>query len=917
MSLIDTIRGLARRILWVHGGSGLGWGLVVAAIALAFGVWLDLVWELSPLLRVANALGAAALVPLTLGLAMWLGLRRAQPDAVARRVDRLLGANGSVRAGVELALQTPEDDALSRGMAALAVDRAAREMTSVSPAKVAPVVTALRAWTGTGVIAIATIALAVMAPRFVRSEWLRWTDPFGDHPPYSRLVFHVDPEEVRVVYGTAADIRVRVEGGTAEKLDLMLQADGSAAETLPMFPEGPTQWRASLTRVTRSGQFWVRAGSARSVRYPLRVITVPVIEDVAFHVEPPAYTNRPAYEGPLPQGGITGLAGTKVTVRVRSNRPLSSGKVTFEAGDKSDRAAETCALATANEPTSVMGAFELRQPGKARLRIFDVEGQGSVAEFTIPIAIVTDEPPRIRITEPPAFSFATPTAKLPVALIATDDYGLARVELFRSLNDSRPLGAAEKLPTPAPLRWSGSTLLSLSSYGLTPGDIIKLQARAVDTDPAGPNVAESATVIVKIISQEDFDRLALAQRSIEMLFSKYQQAQRHMENLKNEVDRLRRKRKETKDDDAGRAALQKELDALADRLAKSAEALDKLAKEDLPYEMDELLKKHLAQASRQLQRLSERGRAAARGGGSIGPMFDSLEEMLRALEEMKDKLEKEAIIPLETLAAVEPFMEQAAIIELVHRRQKALVARLKDVNDNIAKDGWRRPATEARELQQDIRKMLTKALDKLEDLLADLDAKALDLEDFAKDVREFIDGLRGAGVIEAMSEAERELENFAVPRGFAEAKRALDLLEEFLTRHKPEDLANGAGGGQGRIRFTPGMRNALRQTLSQMLGERGFGRGEMARQNDNIGLYGGANLPQDFASSRAGKNSTSKKDGGGAAATRDSGDNAPRANETPGGQVQGSTGEAAVPITYRRRVADYFQRIADETSRPR
>jgi hypothetical protein len=33
----------------------------------------------------------------------------------------------------------------------------------------------------------------------------------------------------------------------------------------------------------------------------------------------------------------------------------------------------------------------------------------------------------------------------------------------------------------------------------------------------------------------------------------------------------------------------------------------------------------------------------------------------------------------------------------------------------------------------------------------------------------------------------------------------------------------------------------------------------------------------------------------------------------PQGQVQGAKGDAAVPITYRRRVADYFQRIADET----
>src|SRR5205807_8028382 len=128
--------------------------------------------------------------------------------------------------------------------------------------------------------------------------------------------------------------------------------------------------------------------------------------------------------------------------------------------------------------------------------------------------------------EPPPVSFVTPDVALPVLLAAEDDYGLRRVQLFRSLNDSRALPLSWSLPEPAPTRWSTTALLPLSSYGLSPGDEIKLFARAEDNDPAGPNGAESAIVTVRIISQEDYEKLVRAREGIEVLLSKYRQARR-------------------------------------------------------------------------------------------------------------------------------------------------------------------------------------------------------------------------------------------------------------------------------------------------------------------------------------------------------------------------------------------------------
>ena len=48
---------------------------------------------------------------------------------------------------------------------------------------------------------------------------------------------------------------------------------------------------------------------------------------VRFRILPPAYTRDAAYEGPLPQGGISALAGTVIEVQATSNRPLKRGTV--------------------------------------------------------------------------------------------------------------------------------------------------------------------------------------------------------------------------------------------------------------------------------------------------------------------------------------------------------------------------------------------------------------------------------------------------------------------------------------------------------------------------------------------------------------------------------------------------------------
>ena len=92
-------------------------------------------------------------------------------------------------------------------------------------------------------------------------------------------------------------------------------------------------------------------------------------------------------------------------------------------------------------------------------------------------------------------------------LAGEDDYGISRVQLFRSLNDSRALPMDFSLGKTARPRFDGNEALPLSAYGLSPGDNIKLFARIEDNDPDGPKGFETPVVEVRIISQEQFESM--------------------------------------------------------------------------------------------------------------------------------------------------------------------------------------------------------------------------------------------------------------------------------------------------------------------------------------------------------------------------------------------------------------------------
>ena len=906
------LRHLAFRLLAIGAAAGVCWGVTAAMLVLLNGAWLDLLWEMPPRVRVVcSALAAAAVLALITGALTW-ARRRGTPQFLAQELDRVAGSGGQIRSGVDLALAPAPASTLSVGLADLAVRHAETLSASIPGSRAVP---ARPLWWSLGGLSLLTAGVAVLVlvmPRLAYTQWLRFSDPYGDHPPYSRVAYHVEPGDVQVIYGQGLDIRVTTEGAAVERVDLVVQPDeGAAAEMVPMFPEADGGWRATVAQVTAPGQYHVRSHAGRSKKFRIGVTTVPRLEQVRFRVTPPAYTNHQPYEGPLPQGGLSGLPGTRVQIWAKSNRPLSSGSV---------RVPPTDSNAVKLEPLSpgsqeVSGTFEIAVQGKMRLWVTDTDDQRSLEEFVAPVNLLADERPFIRLLEPPAQSLATPHANLPIVLAAEDDYGIARIQLFRSLNDSRAMPLDVPVPLPPRTRFTETVVLPLETYGLLPGDEIKLFGRVEDNDPAGPKGAESPLAVVRIISQDDFERMLRQREGLEVLLNKYQQALRRMESAQEETDRLRKKAREKPPEQDADKEFRDELEKLADRLQKDADDLRKSAAKKMPYDLDQHLSKELAKLAQQLEAAAQSARTLSRQPGlKNGKASEALAKLQKQLEGDRLQYEQQVMEGLEHLASLFPLLEEQARFISLYERQKELAERLRSLKGRDKEDS---PQLKARmrdlqQSQQEIRAELENLLDRIEDHVAKLpeDRK---LDKLRESAREFVKAARASGAAEAMTEAESGLAEFSGTRGHAGAQKAAEALEKLISQ------CNGMGGeGMLCLRFSPSLSAGLGNTIEQLLGEMGFGNGQgngngySARSNSlaNMGLYG--SMPTSLSGDRGGSSRSASPRGSGARGRSDRAE-ATSAEAASKSSAAGAA-DASVPPSYRRRVAEYFQRIADETS---
>lgn len=752
---------------------------------------------------------------------MWIGLvavvfliglgslRHHDRATSARRVDEALGSTrGIVRSAVDLAADSDATTSeLGKMLRSRAIGKAADALQAVPVAGRWPVQELRRHGLAALGLLLALLVLSLVFPGPWGTSLRRLLYPLADIPPFSRYQFQVKETSPRVHYGEDLLLAVDVGGAPVEEAvwaQVRDPATGTVSRARCFRGSSGTEFTHRLEKVVGPVDVSFALGKARSNWIPVEVLYQPKISSADVEITPPAYTGLPVDRFPLGSKELRGLEGSRIALRLTSNRHLSKGTATItplndRLRERLGEVIETQALST----KEIIFTWTLRATANVKVDIADVRGTFSAAPLEVTQTALPDNPPGAEIVQPPPMSVATPRSVLPLDLRGEDDFGLGRVSMVRSLvgfRDRAELLAEGLLPR----TFSKKESIELEPLGARPGDVLEFYAEASDRNPSLLGITTSGVARVQIISEEDYAAILRTRITVEEFTARYQAA---LDALQQAREALQAMEKAAASGDAESTA--KATEAAAAALAKAKQTMEQIAEDFPAFEME----KELAAAAEQAAKPVEEARQVLQ---ALGPKPDPTQ----AAQAARDAMEKlgTAQAPVEQkqqdaelVAQAGKVLELAAELREIHANQKSLSDRLFNLAKELAsgKDTNAAQLEGLARLQKDNAERLRKTAQALKERAAALPPE---LSTFKADVEQFSQALDDAQIDTLMDEAAKN----------AEGGRSTDAASSALLAFQSLDLLFQGGNGMAsacrggdELRFD--LRQSMADTLKQMM----------------------------------------------------------------------------------------------------
>ncbi|MFN2444638.1 MAG: hypothetical protein ABR606_03490 [Vicinamibacterales bacterium] len=414
---------------------------------------------LSLVLTLGFVVGCAAFA---LARAVWPLRRRPTDSQLARLIEERSGGLDDVVATAVAYGARP--DASDRMSELLALD-AVVALRGIDLETIASRKAVRQALVGaTAALASLVAVVLLLAPSFTRAGHVGSAYLFPAH-----LEIEVMPGSAKHRAGQPLTIAVRLPGSDGAVVPTLTVGSGAQARSVDMQRDDQNGFAVTLKDVNASFAYSVAAARARSPEYAITVIRPPRVERIDLQFDYPkglGLAARTEEDG----GDIYGPAGTKVSVKVTADKPITQGSLALADGT-------TIPL---NGQSQVLdAALTIEDDGSYRVALVDADGLENQGDTEYFIRTLLDRPPDVRILRPGGDRQVTPLEEVLVEARADDDFGIASLELVFQ----KPGGQerALKLPTPrGGLTANGARTLFLEDLGVQPGDFVTYFARARD-----------------------------------------------------------------------------------------------------------------------------------------------------------------------------------------------------------------------------------------------------------------------------------------------------------------------------------------------------------------------------------------------------------------------------------------------------
>ena len=651
----------------------------------------------------------------------------------------------------------------------------------------------------------------------------RLRHPGADIPPYSRLVFMLDPATPATVYGGELLITAEITGAalTQPVECLIRQPGGGTTLHLQAFRESPTRFSRKLDGLTEPIAIAFACGKARSTWHPVEILLEPNILSGLVRLTPPPYTGLAATEFPLDTNEIAAIEGSSVTLELTSNRPLGSATLVFTPATVPG----TTPVPQANPatlPAAHTAAFTwiATQSGRLSATLRDLRGTPSPHPLDLAFRTLPDLPPSVVLTSPPAMMLATPKSIIPVVGRAQDDFALSKVNFVRTLSGFRDR-ARVVAPALRDKYFDFSDKLDLAELGLDAGQTIELMLEASDHNPSLLGQGSSEISRIQIISEDQYAQYVRAKTTINQFANRFQAA-------KDAIDHARKALEDLKQASAAGdpAAIQQAADAAQKAHQQAADLLDKIAKDFPAFELEkrlqDLAQKQADDVRENIKPLADFDPKAPKADqqAAIAEMLQRLGRQQPRADQLGDDVHK--------VNQAATLLEMAAKFRQIYESQANLAKRFGTIVEELrhGDDQNRRLLPSLADTQQKNRAALDAFKTELRRRAEALPKDDPDLTPMIDSALKFLDDLAQAAPETLMDAAAQHGKAGEAADAFANAERARALLERLLSEPEPFPQAAKGQAPQFDIPRLDVNKN-LQQLLDALLGQNpGQGQGD-------------------------------------------------------------------------------------------
>ncbi len=231
------------------------------------------------------------------------------------------------------------------------------------------------------------------------------------------------------------------------------------------------------------------------------------VGDIQLSYRYPAYSRREDRVVPASDGSILALPGTRVDMRLRSDRPVSAGRL--------EGLASGPVLLSLDSARELSGQLVVERSGSYRFVLQDAAGNDWRSSQARSVQLEVDRMPELRMDKPEQDRVVRADEAVELLFDASDDYGLSEVRLVwrvvgrAQIEQHRTLwraGAQSRRKHRGALRWE------LAELELQPGEQLQFAVEGLDNDDVrGPKVGRSRAVTFKVFSAEERHQTVMAE----------------------------------------------------------------------------------------------------------------------------------------------------------------------------------------------------------------------------------------------------------------------------------------------------------------------------------------------------------------------------------------------------------------------